>query len=151
MALKQKPKKPVSDITPPPSTDFQIYFVKYMEEKFLRLHEKIEDIEVGVKELGHIVDTMIIKDGQHYQLCPNTIAFKSINDEINDFKFIKRYWKVFLIAAAVTFIGFMYTGFKTWEEYKSLLVKRDSLKMEIQTNKSLLQENENKYKEREQK
>jgi hypothetical protein len=160
MALKQKPKNQAGDI-PPPTTDFQVYFVKYMEEKFLRLHERIDAsdeatdrLDLSVKELSHIVDSIQTKDQQHYILCPNTNAIKVVNaemvilkEDVSEFRFIKKYWKVFLIAAACTFVGFLYTGFRTWEESKALLAKRDSLKIQIEESKAILQENETKYKE----
>jgi len=126
-------------------------FRKYLDERFNSLHFRFdiltknqEDAELNVKELAHIVETIRQVEAYKCSECANTKDIRTVKKEIEDFKkemsevmFIKKYYKPFLLAAAVTIFGIIYTGAEGYSIIKKSMkleaVKNETIKTEMNT------------------
>lgn len=126
--------------TSSPKTE-QDFMMLYLEEKFIRMHECLDDlnektdtIDLSVKELSHIVDSMKSTEDRHFLTCPNTFDMKAIKEEISENKFFKKYWKVFAISAVVLFLVTTIGVLRTWEEYRVLMIEKNQMEANINSN-----------------
>lgn len=90
----------------PPQTDK--YFEKFLEEKFKGVSSAIDDlkaqqtkIETNVNNIIQTIEKIKDTEAMHFLDCPNTDSIKELKKNIDEFLFIKRYWKIFAIAASV--------------------------------------------------
>lgn len=119
------------------------YFEKYMDGKFNAVHlelgfigEKTNDVTNQVKELKETIAGMKLVEGKHYLTCPNTKV-------ISRYEMMEKYWKVFLIAAFVLFLGWMsalYTGIQKYNELSSALRSKTEVNKSMDVHKKDVKE-----------
>jgi len=135
MAPKFEGQRPRNYRQMPPMSSFDNPdFRLYMEEKFNLVHEKIDNlkenvdgVDLSVKELTHIVDTMQVQERQHYIACPNTAELKTLSTQVQEFKFFKKHKNTFAISYAVMFLGLLmaiYEGSVKYGEVMGFIKKQ---------------------------
>lgn len=107
------------------------YLMKYLESEFSSLHQKLDNNELSVKELNHIVETMRIQEANKCANCENTREIKLIKVDVDEFKFIKKYKNVFIIAVAVSALAICLSIIDGLKSAKSMLTEQ---KQQIQIN-----------------
>ena len=85
---------------------------KYFEEKFGRLNDKLDTVIDQVKKTNGTVkenqtriDLLEKDDIRHYANCPNTKMLDQIKDDLLEYRFVKKYPRIFLIGAGLFFVG----------------------------------------------
>lgn len=127
---------------PPLKKDDSSDFRKYLDERFNSLHFRLdtitknqEDTDLSVKELFHIVDTVRQVDAAKCVSCINTKDLKEVKKNVDEVMFIKKYYKPFLLAAAFTVLGIIYTGREMYDKVMTMIeietAKSDQQKIEI--------------------
>jgi len=86
--------------------------IKYFEEKFNRVFDKLDSIDKRLNTLnGKVVEQekrlqLIEKeDLKHYAACPNTKVMNDLSNELMEYRMMKKYPKLFIIGAGVFFVG----------------------------------------------
>ena len=134
---------------PPESVDFMM---KYLEEKFKLVHLRLDSlnlksdsVELSIKELSHIVETMQIVEGKHFLLCPNTAEIKILKEKVAEIGFFKKYWKPFLLSGVITVSIIAYSAYKGFTEVKEI-VRQETIQ-QLQEEKKVFDDKIEVYKQ----
>lgn len=78
----------------------------YFEEKFKRVFDKLEHIHTEVKRTNGRVTKLEdqvkqIELHDREDLCPNTEKVQKIEEELMEYRFVRKYPRVFLIGAVI--------------------------------------------------
>ena len=86
--------------------------IKYFEEKFNRVFDKLDTIDQRVAKInGKVAEQeqrlqLIEKEElKHYTRCPNTKVLQELSNELMEYRIMKKYPKLFIIGAGVFFVG----------------------------------------------
>jgi hypothetical protein len=143
--------RPVPPMPSFDSPDFRLY----MEEKFNLVHEKVDNlkenvdglkdniagVDLGVKELAHIVETMRVTESQHYGACPNTSELKTLSAQVQEFTFFKKHKNTFAISYGVMFLGLILTLYEGSSKYHDVILKLKQQSIEQSAIKDDVQDN----------
>ncbi len=120
---------------PKDDSDFRMY----LEVKFNLVHEivgnlekQISGVDLSVKELSHIVETIKVIDSQHFILCPNTESVKILGAQVAEFNFFKKYRRSFLLAGAATIFGFFIAAYEGFVQFEGIYHKYQKGILEIE-------------------
>ena len=103
------------------------YFEMFLEEKFKSVAEAIgqlktqqNNIENKINDITETIEKLKLSEALHFSDCPNTPGLADLKKKIDEFLFIKKYWKVFLIAAVVFLMGSAYTIIEARKNLKDM-------------------------------
>ena len=110
------------------------FFMKYLDQRFDNLHlqlntidKKQSETDISVKGLTNIIDTIKLQYENKFTYCANSSELKELNKRVDEVYFIKKYYKPFLVTAAVS-IGIMfYTVTEGYFKLRGYLVEKSSI------------------------
>lgn len=107
--------------------------------KLASIDDKATKTEASVQGVIRTINQMQVIDAGHFSNCPNTIALTALSTKIDkeiqlldvrlsEFEFLKKYWKIFAVSAAVTICGMLIIGYMAFAKIEETLinVKKDA-------------------------
>lgn len=130
MAVKEKSTVEFHDID---VRDYLRLSFELVNNKLSSIDDKATKTENSVQGVIRTINQMQILDAGHFTSCPNTVSFavldKRLDKEIqiieakfSEFEFMKRYWKVFAITAAVFVCALLITGYVAFGRIEEIIV-----------------------------
>lgn len=91
-----------------------------MNAQFTNIHERLDKIEVQTTKTNGRVTDLEKKELTHIQMCPQTEKIEKINEELAEYKMLKKYPKIGLAIVAAAVIFFLITTFESIERLKKV-------------------------------
>jgi hypothetical protein len=91
-----------------------------MNAQFTNIHERLDKIEVQTTKTNGRVTDLEKKELTHIQMCPQTEKIEKINEELAEYKMLKKYPKIGLAIVAAAVIFFLITTIESIERLKKV-------------------------------
>ena len=89
-----------------------------MNAQFTNVHDRLDRIEEQTKKTNGRVTELEHKELTHIQNCPNVEKIQKINEDLVEYKMLKKYPKIGLTLLAAAIILFLITTFDSIDKLK---------------------------------
>lgn len=79
----------------------------FLNEKFDRIFAENKEIKEDIKAIKEDINNLKLQDEKHYISCPNNKKIEKINDDLIEYKVIKKYPKYFITSLVLYGILFI--------------------------------------------
>ena len=99
--------------------------------QFINVHDKLDAIEKQTTATNGRVGVLEGKESTRYINCPIKPEFEKLNEDLTEYRMLKKYPKLAIGIIAVTVLIFLYGGIRIVHNQDQLQIKQDNLKSQM--------------------
>lgn len=122
----------------PDSEDYRKYLdtrfeglTKIMSAQFINVHDKLDSIERQTFKTNGRVTELEAKESTHVINCPIATDVKKINEDLEEYRMIKRYPKIVIMIISIFVLTTIYGFYKMIDNQDKFKTSQDNLKTQV--------------------
>jgi len=122
----------------PDNEDYRLFLnerfeglAKVMRAQFINIHDKLDAIEEQTTKTNNRVSKLEEKEATHIINCPIAPKVEQLNEDLAEYRMIKKYPKIFIGIIAFSVIMFIYGFAKIIQKQNVFQVTQDELKTQV--------------------
>lgn len=122
----------------PDSNDYRKYLdtrfeglTKVMSAQFINVHDKLDAIEKQTTRTNGRVTELETKENTHVVNCPVTKKVERIDEELTEYRMLRKYPKLGVTIIAIFVLGFIFALYEIINKQGTLQESQDNLKSQV--------------------